>query len=707
MSYSLSTSKLFQLTTLSLALVLAGCGGDSVDSVAPAPGGGSNSGSGNNSGNNGGNNGENQPPMQSLNINTSKLVNADGNPVTTVTLNGAYYEVEVTDASNQPVANAKVGFAIDAEGISLSQTTSGSMLTNSEGVARIFLKPNSPDVSGAYTITATANYNNNTATDELTFSVQATTIAISPLMVESTSLASGGQTALSLKITDTAGSPLSGIPVNLNASCGQIPAQMSSDSDGMVEVIYKAINQDDTLCSGNVTLSATAARATRSTTVAVQAPKATSIVYTSNDLTLGIQNSGSSSTGSAEFTVYSNNTPLANTTVLLSLKKSPFGLTFGELGNKSDFFARTDASGKVAVTIFPGTTPGPVEIKASLASNERINALSKGISIASSRVTQDGLSLSFGSNALDWGADGNETSIVARMVDRNGNAVPNGTVINFTTEGGKVSPASCATTNGVCNVAFSTQNPRPGDGRVSILAVAEGEKAYIDKNENNAWDEGFDILVHNIGDTFRDDNENGKYEVGEFTYPLVTQASQVCKNNIGQFIQLKFPNASNLQKSEFERNYVMRYVTPNKPMTCNLGLDTIVRFQSIQLITAGQKAEFTLVNAAGNSLSSQIINATDTTVRVRVNSGGVYNLNPMPSGTIISATTIAKKPDGQCEATLETAPQVPALVNPGTPGVNTGTISKFSIKNCQAGDKLKVSATSPNNNTSSETYTIQ
>src|SRR5690606_34175524 len=130
-----------------------------------------------------------------------------------------------------------------------------------------------------------------------------------------------------------------------------------------------------------------------------------------------------------------------------------------------------DANGRVSVNIYPGSTPGPVEIKATLASDSRINALSKGISIASSRVTQDGISLSFGTNALDWSLDGDETPVTARLVDRNGNKVPDGTVVNFTAEGGKVFPSSCTTSEGTCEVTFSTQNPRPGDGRVSLLAV--------------------------------------------------------------------------------------------------------------------------------------------------------------------------------------------------------------------------------------------
>ena len=710
MSYSSLplTSKLFQLTFLTCALALAGCGGgdgDTVDSIKPEiPGNPGQPGTG------GGGNGS-ELPVGELNILESKLVDIDGNPINSVSLEGAYYEIKVTNSSGQPAANAKVTFAIDAEGIALSQTTSGATLTDSNGMARIFLKPTAPQVSGAYTITANASNDSNTAIANVNFLVQATTVSLSTLNVTNSQLVAGGQTAVSMIASDTAGNPISGILVNLNANCGQLPIQVTSNENGVVEFVYKAINIDNTLCSGNVRISANSGSSTQTANLTIQAPEATSIVYTSNDLTLGIQNSGSSATGEAEFTIYSNKTPLANAEVILSLEKSPLGLSFVQLGNRADQTLRTDANGRVSVNIYPGSTPGPVEIKATLASDSRINALSKGISIASSRVTQDGISLSFGTNALDWSLDGDETPVTARLVDRNGNKVPDGTVVNFTAEGGKVFPSSCTTSEGTCEVTFSTQNPRPGDGRVSLLAVVEGEKAYIDQNENNAWDKGIDILVHNIGDTFRDDNENGTFEVGEFTYPLTTQANGNCENNIDQFIQLKFPTFDPIRKNRFKQDYISNFVSPNKPMTCNSELDAVVRYEGIQLLTNGDNPEFTLLDKNNVRLQDQEVSADSSRVYTRINSGGFYNLNPMPSGTTISGSVTDKTdgPDsGSCKVEMIGGPEkVPGIVYTGKPGDNTGTINTFALDGCEAGDFFKISVTSPKGTTTTATYTIQ
>ncbi len=639
MSYSPKplTSKLFQFTALSLALALAGCGGgDGVDSIAPSPdtglqlppitGGG---------GGNGGNNGGEQNP-QAISIVNPTLYSTENNVISSVGLDGAFYRVKVVDSSNRPVRNARVNFSVDAAGIDLSQTTSGSVLTDSDGMAQIFLKPSSAEVSGAYTISATATYEEQTTSSNTTFAVQATNVSLSNLTTDIINLPSGGQTPISLRVTDGVGNALSGIVVNLNSSCGQLPQQVTSDSDGRVQAVFKAINIDNTLCSGNVRISATAGNATQTTNLTVAAAAATSIIYTSNDVNLGIQGSGSSSTGEAEFTVYSGGTTLANVRVRVSLEKSPLGLTFGPNRNQADYIATTDANGQIIVPIFPGTTPGPVEIEVTLVDDPLINALSKNITVASSRVSQTGLSLSWEKNVLDWSYDGDTSNVTARMVDRNGNAVPNGTVINFTAEGGKIT-SSCATVNGVCTVTFSTQNPRPGDGRVSVLAVAEGEKDYIDMNQNNAWDEGIDILVHNIGDTFRDDNENGTFELGEFTYPITTSANGQCENNLDRYINLKFPTLSELKRLQYKANYISEFVSPNKANTCNTDLDAIVRYQAITLL-ADSRAKFTII-APQLSAQTQQIYAADSFVSFRTNSGGFYDLNPMPSGTTISTAT--------------------------------------------------------------------
>jgi hypothetical protein len=113
--------------------------------------------------------------------------------------------------------------------------------------------------------------------------------------------------------------------------------------------------------------------------------------------------------------------------------------------------------------------------------------------------------------------DGTTTPVTARLGDRFQNPAPDGTAITFTAEGGNIL-SQCTTTTtasegGVCTVNFRSSNPRPSDGRITLLAKAIGEESFVDTNGNGAFD-----AIDSFTDTaepFRDDNENGAYDLGE------------------------------------------------------------------------------------------------------------------------------------------------------------------------------------------------
>jgi hypothetical protein len=58
-------------------------------------------------------------------------------------------------------------------------------------------------------------------------------------------------------------------------------------------------------------------------------------------------------------------------------------------------------------------------------------------------------------------------------------------------------------TPGECSVRFCAGNPRPADGRVTILAYALGEESFVDSNGNNRYDAGEPFT--DLGDPFRND----------------------------------------------------------------------------------------------------------------------------------------------------------------------------------------------------------
>jgi hypothetical protein len=116
--------------------------------------------------------------------------------------------------------------------------------------------------------------------------------------------------------------------------------------------------------------------------------------------------------------------------------------------------------------------------------------------------------------------DGNTTVLTARLADHFRNPVPDGTVVNFTTEGGSI-VASCQTANSGCSSIMTSQAPRPFDGRVTVLAYAVGEESFNDVNGNGVADlvpnEMIDINGNStdMSEAFRDDNENGVHDANE------------------------------------------------------------------------------------------------------------------------------------------------------------------------------------------------
>jgi hypothetical protein len=140
-----------------------------------------------------------------------------------------------------------------------------------------------------------------------------------------------------------------------------------------------------------------------------------------------------------------------------------------------------------------------------------------GISpVATGVGSQRFMSISSPKYNLNWALDGDTTEIQVFVADTAGNPVPNGTTVQFSTEGGQIA-TSCKTTGVAsgtatisgCSVTFNTQDFRPLDGVVTIIAWMEGEEAYKDLNGNGKYDAGEPFI--DSGQIFRDDDSDGSF----------------------------------------------------------------------------------------------------------------------------------------------------------------------------------------------------
>lgn len=625
-----------KLSAIAVSILLASCGG-----------GGYYDNNSSNTSNNG------NTTVSSITVSSITLKDTNGNNVSVISSQGVTAQVTVKDANGNAVSGAIVTFS----GTNMVfSTTNGTVMTNADGVATIGITPQDSSVTGYYSLTASATSNGITSSNSASVGFSRTNIVISNFSLASSSLESGGSTLVNLITQDDSGNYQNGQTVNFTTSCGSFStSSVVSSSEGNVATTYYAYDAAGNLCSGSQTITATLAAntsATKTASLNITAATATSIVYTtSTPIKLAILDSGSSSTGQIEFTVYSNGTVLKNQDVTLSLEKAPSDFKFISPGNSATKVVKSNSAGKVTVNLYPGNTPGPVEIKASLPGG--FSALSKNVTVTTGRATQQSFSLSFSKNSLQNDVDGDTATITAMLADRVGNDVPDGTVVNFTTEGGKID-GYCSTTASKCSVTLRTQNPRPADGRITVLAYVEGDKTYTDVNGDNIYTAGVDLLTNNIGSFFRDDNENNSYDSqnGEFKYARsISGNSQTCQN------------------STFEE--------PNIAGTCDDQLSAILR-QQIIIYFASSTATIANIAKTSSQLSFNLYGNSALTT-------------PLPSGTTVAMTANDDTATNNLTCTAD-------LFDGSTPVANNvqSTFYRYSLKGCASGDSFKITTTAPN-----------
>ncbi|MGS0682569.1 hypothetical protein ACVBIL_15575 [Shewanella sp. 125m-7] len=259
---------------------------------------------------------------------------------------------------------------------------------------------------------------------------------------------------------------------------------------------------------------------------------------------------GAGGTGSSESSLITfkvadaNGQPIAQQAVDFSLDTTIGDISFAN-GDTSTSNT-SNSAGLVSATVLSGTMPTPVRVLATATSSdgESVTTQSEQLTINTGLPQQLGFGLSsslFNPEAGDF--NNVKATITAYASDSFGNPAPNDTSINFTAEGGQIEP-SCVTVNGSCSVEWTSTSPRVPDHRITVLAYALGHETFFDTNGNNIFDNddgnavalaclnangdavacsgnGMDIETYHpqgfsdLGDAFRDDNEDGEHDSGE------------------------------------------------------------------------------------------------------------------------------------------------------------------------------------------------
>ena len=636
-----------------LALVLVACGG-----------GGGNPGTN-----------PNAPPPATIDPSiptmSVQIVNAADTSVNSISVGSAYIaRAKLLDGSGAPVGGVLVTFSLS--GASIAVLTPATALTDTNGVAQVSIAPASISSIGAATLAANATVSGAAASAGLAFAVQASSLTLSPVTTGSTNLPSGGNTQVQVTAL-IGGAPSTAVPVNVNftVSCGRINgvttagggASVTTNGSGVAAAVYDAVSSTGELCSGDVTIVASSAGSSpQSTTIKVAAPSANAIVFVSAAPNqIFVAGTGAVDQSIVKFRVLSSvGTPMANVPVRFTIPVNPIGVGLGSAGNFSGQNGTTNTNGEASIPVFAGSIPGPVKVRAELQTSPGVFAESQSLTVASGPPSQKFMSLSVETfNIEGWNRDGASTQLTVRIADRQGNSVTDGTVVNFTAEGGQVA-RSCSTTlvSGIsqCTVTFQSQNPRPAGGRVSVLAYLEGTKDYVDVNGDNRYDPG--DTLKNMGDAYRDDNENGVYDPanGEFLIPRF--GAQSCPSTGEPF--------------------------PSRGNTCDSALATTVRQQAVLLFTSTNPV-LNLLSAGSSGLSFTLSSLDNP-------------LLPMPAGTSVTAEALdVNADDGKnCAIAGSVLGSPIPNVTPGTsPNANLSTSHGVALKDCVSGDIVKISVTVP------------
>ena len=334
-----------------------------------------------------------------------------------------------------------------------------------------------------------------------------------------TELSAGGTTTLEVYVVSSTNTPIvTPTEVSFISSCISANKSILKNAAGVIASSTTTINGRATMvytANGCVDTDRVTASATLNGVVTyanvdldIEAGTVGSIQFDSaTPNSISLKGSGGNETSVVRFRVVDGNgAPIENTPVTFTMSTTAGGLSMSPASDLSD------SEGYVSTTIKSGTVTTDVNVTATVTGSS-ISTSSLILKVSTGVPVQHSVSLSATKfNPRAWDRDGEEVQVTMRMADDFGNPVVDGTAVTFWTEGGAIGP-NCTTKDGACTVTWKSQENRPTNGRVTILAFASGNETFDDNNTNGQYDAGETFT--DLAEAYRDDDESGVYELGE------------------------------------------------------------------------------------------------------------------------------------------------------------------------------------------------
>ena len=613
------------------------------------------------------------------------VVEVEGDPSVSITLKEsgtstnsiqedetAQLGIELLDADNNPIADAIVTFSAE-----LGQLSATTALTNSLGTAEVTLTPIAEQL-GAGLATASVTINDTTYVETKAYEIVSDGVVDPDTQVQigyfddnnnfvagqvqsdiiddegNTSISAGATLGLSIVVVDQDLNRITS-PTNVSFTSTCVSAGSASIDDQVTTINGEAqTTYQDISCAGSMgnedeviaTVRVNSSDLTASRTITLQAEDLGSIEFVSASpesiVLKGTGGQGKQETATLTFLVKGElGNPLNQQNVSFSLNTDVGGLALASSNGV------TNAQGLVSVKVISGTVPTAVRVTAMVTNEEgtEISTQSDLLSVNTGLPDQDSLTLALTTVNPEARNFVETVTVVAYLADSFNNPVPDGTTVNFTTEGGSIEP-SCVTSNGNCSVEWTSIEPYQDNHRVTILATAEGHEYFVDVNGNNVYDDadgsaqnaslsnegrvvaGFDRIGNlssgfiDMPEAWRDDNEDGVYDSGELFIDADNDGAHTIKNDLFNGPQCDGSSCA-----------TTNFITIRKATV---------------LITSGSAASYRLTDNTGGQVirSNYDDSATNSAVSIARGSSNSFSLQvadealqTMPSGTIISISS--------------------------------------------------------------------
>lgn len=425
------------------------------------------------------------------------LALTDGSGANVTSLSGgqsASVKATVLDAAGKPAPNVIVKFTASENTLISFTPESASALTDASGVAVVSVKPASVDSAGATGITATTVVASKTATTTTNISVGAAPRTIGSLAfvpVPAGTLPAFSTVALRIPVS-SGGQPAAEAPgLTMSSVCvgdGTATLVPGSFANGVQTATYT----NNGCLRGTDRITVSIGNSSQSIDIPVGAANIGAIQFAGSSVAgSSIVLKGSGGQGRTEAAqinfrvVDQHGNGLQGVDVDFSPTTSTGGLSI------SPTRATTDSTGRVMTMVSSGTIPTPVRVIAEASRNGvKISGLSDTLTISTGLPMQKFMSMSADKYNLEGRYDNEISKITVLLADQYGNPVSDNTAVNFVTEGGAVGSSAqgaCVTSNGGCTVDLRTQDFRPRDGRVTVLAYVQGIENFIDENGDGQY----------------------------------------------------------------------------------------------------------------------------------------------------------------------------------------------------------------------------